>query len=231
MSRAALLALLLGCTGARPMRVRPVATRDLTGVVFMPFASSRAEGLFDPHGRPCGPYDGTIVDFFAGWQSHDPDPICDHDTFDDGMHPASLELRWHGAVPGDGAFDLVSGGYAVGAFGRVVARGSNFGDYVAWARIDVEARSPHCHALWSSELAKAKLTGIYARQAEFTGWWEVPDTRMTGCKAGDPLDIVVRFAADSNRGKIEVDAFGFSAVARDDLNHMFGVRAAAAAAR
>ena len=73
------------------------------------------------------------------------------------------------------------------------------------------------------------MTGIFSRQAEFSGWSEIPDTHLAGCKAGDPLEVRLRLAGDSNRGRIEVDAFGFSAVAADELNRIFGVRAAGAA--
>lgn len=206
------------------MRVRPVAARDLEGVVFVPYASSQVEGFFDPQGRPCPRYDGAIVDFFAGWQSHDRDPICDHDTFDDGAHPASLELRWRGAMPADGAVDLISGGYAIGAWGRVVARGSHYGNYFAWAQVVLEVESAHCRGSWSAQVAKAAVTGIFSRQTEFSGWSEIPDLHLAGCKAGDALEVRLRLGGEANRGRLEVDAFGFSAVAKDELNRMFGLR-------
>ena len=222
----ALLALCC-CASPRTMRVRPVAARDLREVVFLSFAASQVDGFFDAQGHPCPPFNGRILDFFAGWQSHDAEPICDHDTFDDGPHPASLELRFRGSVPADGALDLVSGGYAVGAFGRAVARGSHIGDYFAWARVTLEVESEHCRGSWSSPIAKATVTGIFSRQTEFSGWSEVPDVHLSGCKAGDPLEVKLRLASDSNRGRIEVEAFGFSASAADELNRIFGLRRAA----
>ncbi len=224
--RLALLALALSCAGPRPLRVRPVAARDLRDVVFLSFEAARVEGFFDAQGRSCPPFNGAILDFFAGWQSHDPDPICDHDTFADGAHAAALELRWHGVVPADGALELISGGYAVGAWGRAVARGSHYGDYFAWARVVLEVESPHCRGGWSSPVARAAVTGIFSRQAEFSGWSEIPDVPLPGCKRGDPLEVRLRLAGDANRGRIEVDAFGFSAVTADELNRIFGVRPA-----
>ena len=221
--------LALACASVPWRHIRPVDSRDLAGVVMLPFASSQVESFFDARGRPCPPFEGAIVDFFAGWQSHDADPACDHDTFDDGLHSASLELHWQGSVPVDGAVDLVSGGYAIGAWGRAVARGSHYGNYVAWARVVLEVVSPHCRGEWASPLARAAVTGSFSRQVEFTGWSEVPDLHLAGCKAGDPLDVRVRLMADSNRGRIEIDAFGFSAVAGDDIDHVFGVRPARAA--
>jgi hypothetical protein len=227
--RIALFALGVACAGPRQIRIRPVEFRDLIGVVFLPFASSQVDAFFDAKGRPCPRFAGEIRDYFAGWQSRDGDPVCDHDTFEDGTRPAALELLWHGTVPADGAWDLISGGYSVGAWGRVVSRGAYFGDYFASARVVLEARAPHCRAEWSLNLALAKITGSMTRGAEFSGWVAIPDTRIAGCSAGDPLEVRLRLVGDSNRGRIEVDAFGFSVATADELNRMFGIKPAIAA--
>jgi hypothetical protein len=207
------------------VRIRPAKERDLTGVVFLPWSSSAVESFFDKEGKLCARFDGQVRDYFAGWQSSDPsEPACDHDTFDDGLHTAILELRWHGNVPTDGDWDVISGGFSVGAWGRVQARGSYYGDFVARAQVVLDATSAHCSAQWSSSLAKAAVTRAEALARDFTGWTEIPDLHLSGCKAGDPIDVRIRLVGDSNRGRIEVDAFGFSTLNNDELNRIFGVR-------
>lgn len=229
--RTAVLLLVLACACAqRRVRIRPVQQRDLSGVVFLPFAASEVKGFYDANGRPCPPFRGEIREYFSGWQSGDGETACDHDTFDDGLRPASLELGWHGSVPADGAYDVISGGYAVGAWGRVKARASYHGDYFAQAQVVLEVRSPHCRADWSFQLALAKITGLDTRVAEFTGWVAIPDTRIAGCVHGDPIDVRLRLVGDANRGRIEVDAFGFSTAAASELNEMFGLKPAPAVA-
>lgn len=221
------LLLALGCSGQRKIRIRPVTQRDLGGVVFLPWADSEVEGFFDMRGKRCPRFTGDIIEYFAGWQSgHEEEPVCDHDTFDDTIKPASLALRFQGTVPADGAWDVISCGYAVGTWGRVLARGSYHGDYFALARVELEAKSPHCHGEWSQQLALAKITGTYTRGADFSGWVEIPDMRLTGCGAGDPIEVKLRLYAESNRGRVEVDAFGFSTADRGELQHMFGLRRA-----
>lgn len=221
----ALLATSAGCFNQKRIRTHPVEERDLGGVVFLPWASSEVDSFFDGEGKPCAPFDGRIRDSFAGWQSSDDQSVCEHDTFQDTVRPAKLELRWHGTVPADGSFLVLTGGYSVGAWGRVLVRGSYYGDYYSTARVVLEVTSPHCRAEWSSQLALAKLTGEFLRGAEFTGWVSIPDTRIEHCVKGDPLDVRLRLLGDSNRGKIEVDAFGFSTQG-SGLNRMFGVRPA-----
>lgn len=226
--QATVLAATLACAGQRRVRIRPVASRDLRGVAFLRYASSQAAEFFDAEGRACPPFGGQIREFFAGWQAKDQDePACDHDTFEHAAHTAMLELRFEGSIPADGAWDLVSGGYAVGAWGRVFARGSYYGDYFAKARLELEARSPHCRALWTRDLAKAAITGSLTRGAEFSGWHEIPDASLDGCLAGEALEVRLRLLGESNRGRVEVDAFGFSMASADELGRVFGLRPAA----
>jgi len=227
----ALLTLLLACAPKPYMvRLRPSADRDLTGVVFLHYAASQAEAFFDAKGRPCRPFDGEVKFYFAGWQSRDDDPVCDHDTFEDGLRPAKLEFDWRGTVPDDGAWDVLSAGYRVGAWGRAQARGAYYGDFFAWVQLILEVRSPHCQGTWTTDLARSRISAPYAVARDFTGWFQIPDVRLDGCKAGDPIDVRLRLLAESNRGRIEIDAFGFSTLNDEDLNKIFGVRRASAPA-
>ena len=177
--------------------------------------------------RPvCTPFPGRVRDSFAGWWANGDDPVCIHDTFDAGVQPATLELRWRGTVPADGDYNVLSAGYAVGTWGTVLTRGSYYGDYWAWARVGVEVESAHCRGKWSLDLAKAKITGLDKRVAGFSGWAEIPDIRVADCRAGDPLDVRVQLVGQSNRGQIAVDGFGFWVTSDDELNRIFGFRSA-----
>jgi hypothetical protein len=225
-SAIALSTLLLCCATQRRVYVRPHSERDLSNVSFLAFASSNVEGFFDGAGRPCRPFAGSVRESFAGWWSDDEGPACIHRTFKGGLKPAALELRWQGTVPADGGYNVVSGGYALGTWGYVVARGSYYGDFWAWARVTIDVQSAHCRGSWSLDLAKAALTGPDMRAADFSGWVEIPDIRISGCKAGDILDVRVRLVGQSNRGDIAVDMFGFWAQSDDDLNRMFGIEPA-----
>ncbi|MCA1828437.1 MAG: hypothetical protein ABR567_12105 [Myxococcales bacterium] len=217
------LAVGLGCA-PKKIRIRPPTWRDLSDVTFLPYSGSSVESFFDKDGKLCPRYDRKVKQGFAGWQNEGSDAACDHDTFEDGLHPAHLELSWSGAIPNDGTYDLLAGGYAVGTWGRVQARGSYYGDFFAWARLDVEAKSAHCHAEWSAILGKAGVTGNWARMRDFTGWNEIPDLKLVGCKAGDPLTVRLTINADVNRGRVEVDAFGFSVINAEEIDRIFGIR-------
>ena len=94
----------------------------------------------------------------------------------------------------------------------------------------LDATSPHCSGRWSTDLARTAVTRAEARARDFDGWTEIPDVHLFGCKAGEPIDVRVKLVADSNRGRIEVDAFGFSTLNDDELNRVFGVRRGSAAA-
>src|SRR5262249_62332895 len=123
----------------------------------------------------------------AGGRAPRGPPACAHDHLGHGLHPARLEWSWPGQAPEDGAYDLRASGYASGAWGRAQARGSYYGNFFAWARLDVEAKSPSCHAEWSLILGKAGVTGNWARMRDFTGWNEVPDLKLVGFKTGEHL--------------------------------------------
>lgn len=224
------LALLLGC-GIHQVRIRPPTIRNLEHVTFLPYEGSAVQELFDKDGKLCAKFDGKVRHYFAGWQ-HDEvgEPMCDHDTFEDGLKPAWLELRWRGQIPQDGAYDLVSGGFSAGAWGRVQARGSYYGDFFAKAWIEVTATSPHCKAEWQEDLAKVSVSGLLLRGQEITGWKELADLDLAGCKAGDPLEVRLRLVGESNRGRVEVDGFGFSVVNEEELGRIWGIRPSSAGA-
>ena len=88
----------------------------------------------------------------------------------------------------------------------------------------VEASSPSCAARWSSDLALAQVTGLQDRIAAFSGWLEIPEIGISGCKAHEPIEVKLRLVGDVNRGKVDVDWFGFSALEDDEVNRIFGIR-------
>jgi len=223
---AAALAAILSACAQRPRRtiVRP-ASRDERNVAFLPFVSSAVDRFSDAQGRPCPRFAGHVHNNLLGWESPDAeDAACTHDTWADGLPPGVLEMHWRSEIAQDGSYDLVTLGYSVGAWGRVVGRGAHYGDSFSLAKLVVEARSPHCEASWSLELALAKVSGPQTRQADFSGWVEIPELLMKGCKAHDPVDVRLRLIGEANRGRIDVDWFGFSALADDEVNRIFGLR-------
>jgi hypothetical protein len=224
MGRLALILCCLGCAHPRPMQVRP-SIRDERGVSLLAYASSAAERFAAPDGAPCAGYGGHVKDNLIGWEAPNPDDAaCSHDTFYDGIRPAVLELRWQVEVPADGNYDVVVLGYAVGAWGRVVCRGSHHGDYFAKAEVVIDATSAHCKASWAKQLAQAKVVGPSDRQTNFSGYVELPDLAMSDCRAHEPLEVRVRLVGESNRGRVDVDWFGFSAVSDGEVDHIFGLR-------
>jgi hypothetical protein len=224
-SAAAVAALLAACAQRTPrIQVRP-ASRDDRNVAFLSFASSQVERFSDPEGRSCRRFDGRVRENLLGWQSTSADDAaCTHDTYSEGLPPGVLEMHWRSQIAEDGTYDLVTLGYSVGAWGRVVGRGAHYGDSWSRARLVVEARSAHCEASWSLELALAKVSGPQTRQADFSGWVEIPELLMKGCKAHEPVDVWLRLLGEANRGRIDVDWFGFSALADDEVNRIFGLR-------
>jgi hypothetical protein len=231
---AALAAVLVACA-PRPsrVRVRP-SSRDERNVAFLPFASSQVERFSDAQGQPCPRFAGHVHNNLLGWESSTPDDAaCTHDTHYEGLPPGVLEMHWRSQIAEDGSYDLVTLGYSVGAWGRVVGRGAHYGDSWSRAKLVVEARSTHCEADWSLELALTKVSGPQTRQADFSGWVEIPELLLKSCKAREVVDVRLRLVGESNRGRIDVDWFGFSALADEEVNRIFGLRprAEGAAAR
>jgi len=225
MKRAALLLLvLLACAKQKRIKLRPDSALNERGVTFMPFVASQVERFVAPDDRPCERVDGRPRENFVGWQSPSEDPACIHDTLYEGLRPGVLEFQWRSEIPQDGNYDLVTLEYSVGAWGRVVSRGSYYGDYFAKAQLMVNAKAPHCGGSWSLDLAKAAVTGPWSRVAGFSGWVTIPDLVVAGCKAHETMQVTLRLQGESNRGKVEVDWFGFSAIKQEDVNRIFGLR-------
>lgn len=218
-----LAAAALGCAPQKRVELRPLRPLEGPDVTLLRFTSSETAGFRAPRGGACAPFGGAVKDELAGWQSATDDPACVHDSLRARL-PGRLELRFQAAIPRDGDFELVQAGFALGTIGLVEARGSYFGDYVARAAVEVEARAPSCAASWSKELARAAITGPYQRDAAFSGWFQVSDLALRGCRAGEPLELAVRLVATATRGSVAVDLFGFSAKVPDDLHRMFGLR-------
>jgi hypothetical protein len=74
------------------------------------------------------------------------------------------------------------------------------------------------------QLAKAEVTGPWSRVAEFRGWTKIPDLVIPNCKANETLEVTLRLQGEGNRGRVDVDWFGFSAVSHEDMNRVFGLR-------
>lgn len=219
-----LLLMLVACAKQKRIHLRPERSFDDRGVVFIPFARSEVERFFGPDERPCAQVGPRPRDNLVGWQSPNDSAACAYDTFVDGGQSARLEFRWQSEIPQDGDYDLVTLGYPVGAWGRVVSRGSYYGNYFSRAALSLEARAPQCAASWSLELAKAIVAGPWDRSASFQGWVQIPDVALRGCRAHETIDVRLRLQGESNRGGVDVDWFGFSAVKDDDVSRIFGLR-------
>lgn len=206
------------------MSIRPERMVEGPGTIMMRYASSRVKGFRTTNGLICPPTSGRVRDDLIGWQSEDQNPVCVHDTLDDGVGPAALELRWRAVIPKDGKYDIAPSGFGLGAWGRIVSRGSSIGDYVSKATVVIDGRAKSCAASWSIDLAKSMVTGPWARAAAFSGWIEMPSISLGKCAGGDTLEVSVRLVGESNRGSINVDWFGFSARNDDDVNRIFALR-------
>ncbi len=121
-------------------------------------------------------------------------------------------------------YEIAPSGFGLGAWGRIVSRGSSIGDYVSTATVVIDGRAKSCAASWSIELAKSMVTGPWARVAAFSGWIEMPNLSLGKCTGGDTLEVSVRLVGESNRGSIDVDWFGISARRDDDVNRVFALR-------
>src|SRR5258707_10559355 len=138
---AASAASLLCCLKQRHVSIRPEQMVEGPGIIMMPYASSRVEGFRESSGLICPPTNGRVRDDLIGWQSKDQDPACVHDTLDDGIGPAALELRWRVMIPKDGQYEIAPSGFGLGAWGRIVSRGSSIGDYVSTATVGIDGGS------------------------------------------------------------------------------------------
>jgi len=219
-----LLVTFAACSRTRRVRIRPDPSLEESGASFLHYASSSVEGFTGPTGRPCARFSGEIRDNLIGWQPEDDDGACYIDTMETGLRPATLELRWQAVIPNDGSYELVPAGFGLGAWGSALSRGSYHGDYFAKATVFIEAWAPSCSGSWALELAKAVVTGPWARQAIFSGWITVPAIVLRGCRGGDIVEARVGLVGETNRGAVNVDWFGFSANADEDVNRIFALR-------
>ncbi len=219
-----LLATFTACVKARRVRIRPDPSLDESGASFLRYDSSSVEGFIDPAGKPCPRFSGAIRDNLIGWQSEGDDPACNIDSQETGLRPAVLELRWHAVIPNDGSYELVPAGYGLGAWGSAWCRGSYYGDYFAKATVFIHAWAPSCSGSWAIELAKAVVTGPWNRRARFSGWITIPAIVLRGCRGRETVETRVRLVGETNRGAVDVDWFGFSAAADEDVNRIFALR-------
>src|SRR3954463_3198594 len=91
----------LGCSDTKPFRSFSWEERDRKAAVFLSFDSASANSFSAADGRPCRAATRFNV---LGWESN-PDreqPACTHDTLQDGVGTASLDLRFRGTIPGNG---------------------------------------------------------------------------------------------------------------------------------
>ncbi len=105
----------------------------------MRYTSSAVQGFVGPSGLPCAPISGQVRDNLIGWESREKEDFaCIHDTHEDGLAPATLELHWQVVIPENGRYELVPGGYALGGWGGVVSRGAGRGCLTELHRILVD---------------------------------------------------------------------------------------------
>jgi hypothetical protein len=187
------------------------------------FSGSRVGAFIGPDGRSCDRSAGQARSGLIGWQSSTDDPVCFQDT-QLSLRPARLELRWSGTVPRDGRYELQSRRLPAGAWGVVICRSSYYGEFYAEARIELQASSPSCAATWTHPVASAKAVGPWNRPAPFAGWLLLPDLALEHCREGERLEVSLRLVAEMNRGRVEVDAFGISATASDEVGQAFALR-------
>jgi hypothetical protein len=195
------------------------------GATLLTYAGGGASGLHRPDGRPCPRPAAEPRLGIVGWPPpRDEEPVCLQDTYDHGASLASLELRWRGVVAEDGSYDLLARGLTLDAWGRVLARGGPYGEYVARAWFELVARTPSCTTHHALPLARAAVSAAWTRQAAFGGWIVVPDLELTGCRAGEVLEVRLRLLGEVNRGRLEVESFGVVAHRADDLQDTLAVR-------
>lgn len=222
---AGLVVSISGCAAhPRRVQVRPAKSVD-AAAIHIPFATSSTEVFVAADGRRCAAVRRQVSNGCFGWEARGEDDFaCTMDTFEQGLRPAVLELRFRLPIAADGNYDLIALGYSVGAWGRVVARGSFYGDYFAKAEVSIQVRSPHCWINWTKDLAHAEVTGPWSREAPFSGWVDIPSLPLTGCKAHDPIEVLVRLVGSSNRGLVDVSWFGFDASSDEEINGIFALR-------
>jgi hypothetical protein len=217
-----LLALALACAACAHGNPRSDAQlAEKKDATFLAFDSSGATRFTAASGKPCGPVGSSFR--LLGWESDSSDPACSHDTMYEGVATATLDLRWKGTIPKDGEFDLTSFENGLRVWVEVVSRGAWSRESFADAKVVAEARSEHCSLSWTEPLAHAATYGPELRATPYGGYKEVPPLRLSGCKAGDALELHVDLVADVTRGHVDVDSFGFRGSSKHDADRIFGL--------
>jgi len=212
------------CSHAQDTWIHAEQGADRPDVPYLAFAGSRVTAFTGADGKSCPVVsEHRVTRGLIGWISYDNDPACSHDTQYEGNGTAVLELRWTGSVPTTGNYELDTFGYTVKTSGEVVVRGAWASESFAIARLVVEIRSPHCSLAWSTPLAAESSYGPESRVAPFYAYQEIPPLFLTDCREGDTLDVRTQLVANTNRGRIDVEAFGFKAYSDWDAQHLFGL--------
>jgi hypothetical protein len=214
-------AIALVCVACAQGSAGTLRLAEKNDAAFLPFDSSGATHFTAAGGKACGPVGASFR--LLGWESDSADPVCTHDTMHEGVATATLDLRWKGTIPKDGEFDLTSFENGPRIWIEAVSRGAWSRESFADVSIVAEARSEHCSLSWTEPLAHAVTYGPELRATPYGGYKEVPPLRLSGCKAGDALELHVGLVADSNRGRIDVDSFGFRASSTYDADRIFGL--------
>jgi hypothetical protein len=215
----------IACSHGQGRWIQPLQDAHRPKALYLDFAGTNASGFVNPDGKACPPSKGTHASWsMLGWKSDDRElPACTHDTLYDGQQPAALELSWSGQVPGDGDYELNTFGYTVSTTGQVVCRGTWHADTHAAASLVIEANSAHCSQSWSLPLAAVSSFGPESRAVPFYGYKEIPPLLLPGCKAGEALRVRARLVGEVNRGRVDVDSFGFFPGSYSDAHQLFGL--------
>jgi hypothetical protein len=206
--------------------VKPVPEKDRPPALYLAFAGAKSTGFTAPDGRPCKSFASQPAgNGILGWDSQDKsETACSHDTLHEGVGKAVLELRWAGQLPKDGNYEVNTFGYTMRTLGEVACRGGvNAADTFAVATLVVEVRSAHCALTWSTPVASAFAYGPWTRTMPFYGYQEIPPLQVDDCKGGDTLDVRARLEAAANRGRVDVDAFGFTTGSYSDALKLVGL--------
>jgi hypothetical protein len=193
--------------------------REQREAFYLPFDRALTTSFYGMDGKPCGAAKASVL----GWEAERSDATCSHDTLYDGVHDAELTLRWAAVVPEDGDFEIETFDNGLRVWVDVVSRGGWTTDSIADVNVMLQARSEHCSLTWMEPVAHVASFGPEVRDTHYGGFKEVPPLRLVSCKAGDALEVRVGLIAKSNRGRIEVDSFGFRAATAYDANRVVGL--------
>jgi hypothetical protein len=212
----------IACSGGDVKWIKPMQDDVRPSAHYLTFTGASAFGFTAPDGKSCQlhalrPQGQGMI----GWDAADKeDAACTHDTLYEGVAIASLELHWRGRIPRDGSYELNTFGYTLHTTGEVIVRGSWNLDTWAITNLVIEMKSDHCSLEWSTTVASAVARGPWLRKQPFYGYQEIPPLQMDDCKGGDTLEVTARLEANANRGRIDVDSFGFIAGSESDARQL-----------